>query len=195
MKKTLVAAILGLVASASVMAQGRINLFNYNYAQGGGAHQIFNVGGTAPIEPGLGFNVGVYYQLSANQTFTDPTGFADPSSAGWILGTGANSTAPFLSTGYYQAAGDWTIGPNGYVSGQISVLIVAYNGADYASSLIRGHSAAFNMTPATGTDGAPETFNGQAPFQVYNVAVIPEPSTFALAGLGLASLLIFRRRK
>ena len=28
-----------------------------------------------------------------------------------------------------------------------------------------------------------------------NVTPIPEPSTFALAGLGLAGLLIFRRRR
>jgi hypothetical protein len=32
-------------------------------------------------------------------------------------------------------------------------------------------------------------------FSVFNAVAVPEPSTFALAGLGLASLLIFRRRK
>jgi hypothetical protein len=37
---------------------------------------------------------------------------------------------------------------------------------------------------AAGNFGAIEVF-----------ATIPEPGTFALAGLGLASLLIFRRRK
>jgi hypothetical protein len=33
---------------------------------------------------------------------------------------------------------------------------------------------------------------GMAPF---GIGFLPEPSTFALAGLGAAALLIFRRRK
>jgi hypothetical protein len=36
---------------------------------------------------------------------------------------------------------------------------------------------------------------GLTAFNLTENPVIPEPSTFALAGLGLASLLLFRRRK
>ncbi len=32
-------------------------------------------------------------------------------------------------------------------------------------------------------------------FRSFNIYTVPEPSTFVLAGLGAASLLIFRRRK
>jgi hypothetical protein len=54
---------------------------------------------------------------------------------------------------------------------------------------------------ATGNPGAsppvtPVAFTyGAAGFNGLVLAPIPEPSTFALAGLGAAALLIFRRRK
>ncbi|MEY4388044.1 MAG: motif, partial [Verrucomicrobiota bacterium] len=77
----------------------------------------------------------------------------------------------------------------------VTIVLVAYNGANYASSNIRGHSAAFQMTaqalPATAADVGTGAWTS---FAVSAVAPVPEPSTFALAGLGLAGLLIFRRR-
>lgn len=82
-----------------------------------------------------------------------------------------------------------------YTAGAITFEIVAYNGANYASSLMRGHSLAFTMSslPITGSGSPSPTFpDGVTSFGVY---AVPEPATVTLAGLGLASLLIFRRRK
>jgi len=49
---------------------------------------------------------------------------------------------------------------------------------------------------ATGSSGTPLTFSATAGWVTgFGVQPVPEPSTFALAGLGAAALLIFRRRK
>lgn len=69
-----------------------------------------------------------------------------------------------------------------------------FNGgaANYAafSGIITGYN------PGFGTTGAPQTF-GTGAFQIPTLLFqpIPEPGTFVLAGLGAATLMIFRRRK
>jgi hypothetical protein len=59
-----------------------------------------------------------------------------------------------------------------------------------------GWSAEYNYTYAAGPNpgpaGTPGNMNGL--FQ-FGVQPVPEPTTLALAGLGMASLLVFRRRK
>jgi hypothetical protein len=65
-----------------------------------------------------------------------------------------------------------------------------------------GASPLFQVTPATGIVSYPTIMPGSgtglstlaSPLNIV-VNAIPEPSSFALAGLGMASLLIFRRRK
>jgi len=53
-----------------------------------------------------------------------------------------------------------------------------------------------NITAAIGGTGTPPFLPSTLQsFNLYYIGVIPEPSTFALAGLGAAALLIFRRRK
>jgi len=60
-----------------------------------------------------------------------------------------------------------------------------------SGAIAAGVSGTFNVGPIGGLNPAP-TLNG---LQSFNLYFIPEPSTFALAGLGAAALLIFRRRK
>jgi len=55
---------------------------------------------------------------------------------------------------------------------------------------IHGESAAFDYTVAAAADAAGQKINNFA-----GLTLVPEPSTIALAVLGLGSLLLFRRRK
>lgn len=56
---------------------------------------------------------------------------------------------------------------------------------------IRGVSAVFLSTGLGGGAPPPVLENVRG----FNLTIVPEPSTFVLAGLGAAALLIFRRRK
>jgi len=57
-----------------------------------------------------------------------------------------------------------------------------------------GRSAAFNVNSIGGVANGAPTLDALRSFNLYSLAV-PEPGTFALAGLGAAAALIFRRRK
>lgn len=55
-----------------------------------------------------------------------------------------------------------------------------------------GLSPAFNLNAIGGVNNPSPNLVG---LQSFNIYMVPEPSTMALAGLGAAALLIFRRRK
>ena len=80
-------------------------------------------------------------------------------------------------------------------SGQYSTWALA-DAAWLAGSIAAGKSQLWNDTlggfgtPVAGTPPNPQAYS----FNLYYIPV-PEPSTFALAGLGLATLLVMRRRK
>jgi len=57
-----------------------------------------------------------------------------------------------------------------------------------------GWSSVFNYTPSTGANPAPGWSASITPFSVGGVTT-PEPGTMALAAIGGASLLMFRRKK
>lgn len=59
-------------------------------------------------------------------------------------------------------------------------------------TVLRGVSPIFNLAKIGGQANTAPTLDGLVSF---NIHAVPEPSTFALAGLGAAALLIFRRRK
>lgn len=62
-----------------------------------------------------------------------------------------------------------------------------------AGLIAAGKSGAFNVTAIGGTLNPAPTLNNLQSFNL--TSTVPEPSSFALAGLGAAALLIFRRRK
>jgi hypothetical protein len=180
MKRTLVASILGIAASVvtavSSYGQGSVWFDNYNNVNvngpgGYGAPISIQGGGLIPA----GFTVDLYYALG---TVSDPNA-SDPLAApiGTLL-----SSRPVGSPGFVNAT---IVTAANYVSGPITFEVVAH-GPGFS-----GHSAVLTLPSiATGTS-LPGYLDG---LQSFSVVPIPEPSMFALAGLGSAALLIFRRR-
>ena len=123
----------------------------------------------------------------------------------------SSSAAPTTSTigGTYSAAGD--ISSLGTVldnSGQAyqfpsattySLQVLGWTGsfssldAAVAAGQSVGATSIFSVTPAGGT-APPVDVSGMGVLNLAPVAV-PEPTTLAMAGVGLASMLIFRRKK
>jgi len=197
MKKTLVASILGVVASAAIVAsaqaQGFIKFDTYNAASYNPIKYTLDTaaltaGGLSPALAGTtvgsGFQAAVYYALG--------TGFSSLSQL--TLVPGAVATVGTIVPGYVTS-GAITI--PGYTSGAVTFAVVAWSGgASFDASNLKGSSALF-VEPGLATGALPVNgFTVGVP-QIYvtPVTAVPEPTTLALAGLSGAALLIFRRRK
>jgi hypothetical protein len=86
-------------------------------------------------------------------------------------------------------------------SGTLSVFVVGWNNkggtlltpqAAAAANASLGYSTVFTYDPGATSGSQVLTFAAVAGF---GVQAVPEPATFAMAGLGAAAMLIFRRRK
>ena len=178
------------MAVNSAQAQGEINLDNYDSTP---SPQVMYNSAAAPT----GWSVGLYYALGSITVASDPSGTADPTTLGALTlasGSPGDSTSINSGAGYFTTStGDANI--LGYSSGLVTLEVSVYNGANYGASTIRGHSGAFTMTPATGTTAAPLIGSAMPTFSAFNVTAGPEPSILALAGLGAAALMTFRRKK
>jgi len=199
MKKTLVASILGLATAVSVLGQSRIQLDTYASSPIGGPYPLIRYGNGSPGPLGApitgGLTVGFYYSTTSasfeGATTQGGANFNVPGGS-FVLATGTGSTTTIGNpgAGYFSSGLEFTI--PGTVS-PAYIVVVAYTGASYAAAEFRGHSSVFSVAPNTTAFGPAPGF-GSA-MSGFSVVQVPEPSTFALAGLGLASLLIFRRRK
>jgi len=198
MKRKLVAAILGLAASVSLVssahAQGRVFFNNYG---GSGANSTFapvtygaGSGGTVGTGVNNAYTAGLWYFLGT----TSLAAGNGTLPAGWELAPvtqqiNAGATAGAGGEGLF-------VGPIAqiadYVSGPITFSVVGYNGGTYAASGIRGNSAGFTTTIATGQAA---TQNFGPGLTTFSVTPVPEPSIFALSGLGAAALMLIRRKK
>ena len=136
---------------------------------------------TGPLLAGTGFSFAVY---------AGPSGTPEGSLALLI-------TVPFRTGG---AAGLISPLPDfivpGVPTGQAATLQVRAwdnsTGGTFALATVRGASELFQ----SGLLGGGINFSpDMVGWTSFNIAAVPEPSTFVLAGLGAAALLIFRRRK
>jgi len=202
MKKALVAAILGIALNVTTShGQGYIVMETYKL-----------VGGTTPVFSGVtygpgsgaktgqfvgvasGFKADLLYSLNGGATYSLAAGSQTPFYAG-----SADGGSPTTDGAGVFVGGSVTI--PGYSSGPVTFKLEAFNGASYgAAGSYNGQSAAFTIASlqtdplqAAGTimNLSGTTVNGVQPF----VVTIPEPSIFALAGIGAAGLMAFRRKK
>jgi len=209
MKKSLILGLLGLAATvAPSFGQGVIFLSNYNtggnyitYGANVPANGVSGAVGSGNLNGS--WKEGFYYVVGTPVIGADPnpkpTG--DPSSfgGGLILATGANSSAVFQTSAFGQAgaaqAGGAYVIPGTSAGGStiITLETIAYNGADYASSTFRGHSAAYTL--AVSANNSPSPIQSGTGMTAFAVNAVPEPTVFALAGIGAAALMIVRRKK
>jgi len=213
--KKLVLAACALTCAASVFAQGTV-VFN-NRVVGSVVSHIYNANPNAlsAVQTGNGtgdtvagttdwsafplldgskgtFTIQLWSAPGLNQpesslvaalpTTTMRTGLA----AGFITGTTATLA---------NVAGDSTAGATMVVRAwdNMGGTVTSWAMATADGSILQGESQLFNITaPIGGVLNTPPNLAGLTSFNIHQ---IPEPSTFALAGLGAAALLIFRRRK
>jgi hypothetical protein len=185
MKKALVLAILGVATVASTFGQGHINVWNYGVSP---YNQVFWGAGQGP---------------TGNQAVTQTTvqlqiwyGAGVVTDASTLLPGVIFSVNP--GTAFNPGSGH---GPGGYYDPQTQVVptVGTYTFQIRASGTGPGgvidtaasRSALWQPTGIVST-GLPANLD---PNSIGLAVFVPEPSTFALAGLGSAALLIFRRRK
>ena len=194
MKK--LAAILCLSAlSTGAFAQGLINFFN-------NANALASSGANASSATAIPATAGTYY--FGLLTSTNGTSFTFAN----VYGTNQASLGRFTGGAGIQVAG-WAAGQNRTfeVAGWSSTLGAAFNPAWLAANPGNGTTSFFGVSAlGTGQSGG---FNGTGTLPNLNIfggatgiqagfamtGGVPEPSSMALAGLGAAALLIFRRRK
>jgi hypothetical protein len=202
MKKALVAAILGIALNITAShGQGYIIMENYKL-----------VNGVTPVFSGItygnyagakanqfvgsqsGFKVDLLFSLDGGATYNLVVGSQTP-----IFGPSVDGGSPTT-----DGAGSF-LGPTvtipGYTSGSVAFLVRAFNGATYgAAGSFAGTSAPFTISSLNTNPLLPSgdllALNGTTITGLQSFVIeIPEPSIFALAGLGAAGLMAFRRKK
>lgn len=113
----------------------------------------------------------------------------------------AVTTAPTtFRTSTSTSVGVWFGGTRtleGFATGTLNLQVRVWDsssGGTFGNSVLQGKSTIFTYTIPTSTTPSPSDFF-MANFTGFTIGAVPEPATFALAGLGAAALLIFRRRK
>ena len=181
MKKTIIASLLGIAAATNAFGQGAIQFDNYTQ---GTYNQVS--WGFAPGHPaGTAINdVAVQMQLY----FAEGTGLTFGQLTPGVTGE------IDVTRQYVGAAG-----PGGWFSGPTQVLPTWQPGDVFTFCVVvTGPSGYLGQTPlwqeSTAIHSTMSPVSGFLNFPGF-ILMIPEPSTLALAGLGSAALLIFRRRR
>jgi len=204
MKKAIVLSIIGVAASGiAAFGQGAIFFDNYSTATYNTDQVLWGVnsGHTSGTAVGTtAVDVQLFYELGT--VSTSQANFAATATAGL---QGAISLA-------FNPSGGYGVGPYGYYdvgnqiltgwsSGPVTFMVEAWDtttGATFALATVKGYSALWQETSASGGYGIVASSNPSlygADWQGVTLTGVPEPTTLALGGLGLAALLIARRKK
>jgi hypothetical protein len=210
MKKLLLTAA-GTLLTVAAFAQGTVNFANASNIAGWNPVVDRNVrfGATAALYNPLltaGANVSSNY-AGVDLTFLRAALYFAPGAVTdvGLFSQSAGGAATFRSS-TSAIAGSWLGGTRTLTGinaqgGLASLFVVVWDsrtGADPLSAAAQaslwGSSAIFQYTTPASPTPAPADFLPNA-LTGFNIGIVPEPSSFALAGLGAAALLIFRRRK
>jgi hypothetical protein len=219
MKKLVVTTILGLAACVSSFAQGNFSFISAPSV----VWDTLTTPGT-PFKAGATLEVAVLWSSNSNAVpttyrnglptptngvytadwtgiFTDPNFHLAQSTAGGNPIIEATCGGPFPAGGQYNGGIQYI---NTSAVGQtIALYVIAWQksfGLDPVAAAAAGAGVGFSspIIYTLGSSAAPGGslgIGGISSFGVAPVTAVPEPTTFALLGLGAASLLIFRRRK
>jgi len=191
MKKLLTTGLMvGLAVSA--LAQGQINLDNNANTDTSAAATsnglFFLNNGTTTALMSTDFNAQFWGGSDANSLVLLKT----------IAGANANGDNAFGPGTITDLSGNFVTIPGALSTGFFRIDAWTGSAADYNSAIAagspHGSSGVFSNplgNPQAVPPGTPTDFTSMPA----TILVVPEPSTFALAGLGAAALLIFRRRK
>jgi hypothetical protein len=192
MKKLLITSIMSLTAAVA-FGQGTVFFANDSATLSSPPDRLIRFAGSNIPATGTNLQVQLYYGAST----ADALSLIPVSSAAGRL-RASTTTIP----GVWSAGGDRTLNFafGTLVNLQVRVWDLA-DGATWEAALGNANRQGFSGTsgifpyqiPATPAD--PPTAFVMSGFTGFSIVAIPEPSTFALAGLGAAALLIFRRRK
>jgi hypothetical protein len=194
MKKVLVAAILGLGVASSALAQGVISIGNFltpPYNQVYWNNTVAGIGAANLAAQNANVQVQVWYGLGV---------LADANSL-TLGGTTSISTDPTLAN--YTPAGG-THGAGGYFTA-LNVTIPGWTSGTSVTFQLRaigaqgqytfeGSSALWQESTQIVSSSQPANAANIVPSLGVTIVPVPEPTTFAMLGLGAASMLIFRRR-
>jgi hypothetical protein len=214
MKKTLITSILAVALAGSAFAQGTVtfvasgSLRPISYSDTGSASNAvkFAVGAPA-VHPTQGqLNIAAY--AASQGTVLGTTGFDNhPNLVGWVLAAPIihNITAiPGNVVGTTMTM-DASLGAPGTT---VQITVVGWTGAfasfdaayqagayvGWTGNALNGGSLSWTQLTGTSTT-AQVMITGAGGFNGLTLAPVPEPGTIALGGLGVAALLLFRRRK
>jgi hypothetical protein len=184
MKRTVALALLGMATATAAFGQGHVVLSNYVSPYNSQITWGATTGNSGAVTSSAGLQFQVFYGAGT---------VVDESLLQAGLTFGIDDTFAYNGGGYYnnvlQVLPAWTSGetytfqvraldgttPNGPVDTALSRSALWTESGQIVSSA---------LPPKTGLNG----------LGLVVEAVVPEPTTFALAGLGAAALLIFRRR-